>query len=217
MSRPDRDRPGQKNRGPTTPPEPAEPTAPAATTSTPGESGAPSAEDLHAAPAVVVPPRPPLPAQHQPHVDPDPPATPAPGETPATPDPLASAAKAVTTAATVLATEADTFDLTTEKLTSLTQAYRQVTDALSQVDAEVRKKVTDDVHLKDVDSLLAVAALSESLREWFPVDPEMTSVRGTVLVPQAMTAKKPPAPEQGKPEDESFDALLKKLLAHLAG
>ncbi|MGX5772073.1 hypothetical protein ACWKWN_15080 [Microbacterium trichothecenolyticum] len=106
--------------------------------------------------------------------------------------------------------------MTTEKLEKLTKAYRMVTDALTKVDAAVRTKVTDDVYLKDVDNLLAVAALSESLREWFPVDPEMMSVRGTVLVPMLMTQKKPEGPKPEKPEDKSLDVLLKELLAHLA-
>ena len=122
----------------------------------------------------------------------------------------------MTAGAAELRTATAEFAMTTEKLEKLTKAYRKVTDALAKVDAAVRTKVTDDVYLKDVDDLLAVAALSESLREWFPVDPEMTSVRGTVLVPRTMTEKKPEAPESEKPEDKSLDVLLKELLAHLA-
>jgi hypothetical protein len=108
------------------------------------------------------------------------------------------------------------FVLTSEKLQDLTTAYKKVTSALGDVDSAVRKVVKAEALLKEVDDLLAVAALSESLREWFPVDPEMTSIRGTVLVPKAMTDKKPDPPKPEKPEDKSFDVLLKELLAHLA-
>ncbi|MGU3645880.1 hypothetical protein ACLBXX_13005 [Microbacterium sp. C23T] len=111
---------------------------------------------------------------------------------------------------------ADEFALNPEKLKGLTAAYKKVTDALGEVDAAVRTKVSSEPHLTEVDELLAVAALSESLREWFPVDPEMTSVRGTVLVPKVMTESKPAAEKPVEATDKSFDVLFKELLAKLA-
>lgn len=134
----------------------------------------------------------------------------------AEPETIVTAARKVSDSAEALTNAAGDFAVTTEKLKDLEEGYRKVIASLADVDAAVRAKVTDDAYLKDIGDLLAVAALSESLREWFPVDPEMTSVRGTVLVPQVMAQTKPEAPKTEKPEDQSLDVLLKRLLAHLA-
>ncbi|WP_457101139.1 hypothetical protein [Microbacterium sp. P5_E9] len=65
-------------------------------------------------------------------------------------------------------------------------------------------------------ALLTVAAVSPGVREWFPVDPEMSAISNTPVVPATMTA---PPEEPASPQDptkESLENLLKKLLAHLA-
>ena len=160
-------------------------------------------------PPPPVPPSPP-PAPQQPATQSPPP------QPPVKQSPVVTAAKEVSAGAAELETAAGAFALSTNELESLTKAYLKVTDALAKVDAAVRAEVTSNDYVKDVHDLLAVAALSESLREWFPVDPELTSVRGTVLVPKVMAEKKPEAAKPKKPEDKSLDVLLKELLAHLA-
>lgn len=64
-------------------------------------------------------------------------------------------------------------------------------------------------------ALLPAAARSEVIREWFPVDPEMAPIRNSGVVPPKMTPA-PPADEaeETPPEDQTFEALLKKLIAH---
>ncbi len=129
---------------------------------------------------------------------------------------LKDAARNVSSGAGRLKVAAVDFALATPELERLTEAYVDTVAALSEVDAAVRDLVEGSPYLKDVDDLLAVAALSESLREWFPVDPEMTSVRNTVLVPRAMTDTKVEPPDPQKATDKSLDVLFKELLAKLA-
>ncbi|MDQ7878325.1 hypothetical protein Q9R08_10105 [Microbacterium sp. QXD-8] len=132
------------------------------------------------------------------------------------PDPtLPSTAAAVRDAAAGLPTAVAGFALTDEKLREVATAYNGILAALGDFDALLRDQVKGDPLAKSINELLPVAALSEGLREWFPVDPEMTVVRGTVLVPAGMTAKKAdPAPEK-KAEEESMVVLVKRLLGHL--
>ncbi|WP_194397513.1 hypothetical protein [Microbacterium atlanticum] len=126
---------------------------------------------------------------------------------------LDAAAQAVTAAASEIPRASE---LTTSSLTDIRDAHDRVTKALAEFDAAVRDRVKDDPLAESIAKLLSVAAVSESLREWFPVDPEMTPVRGTVLVPQIMSSKKPEAPPAKKPEDEDLAVLVKRLLGHLA-
>jgi hypothetical protein len=133
------------------------------------------------------------------------------------PDPkLIAAAAAVQDAAAELPPAVAGFAVTDEKLRGVATAYNGILAALGDFDALLRAEVKDDPLAESINRLLPVAALSDGLREWFPVDPEMTVVRGTVLVPPGMTAKKAdPAPEK-KAEEESLVVLVKRLLGHLS-
>lgn len=118
--------------------------------------------------------------------------------------------------ATALAAVDTKSPLTTEKLQAITRAYGAVTADVGAVDSAIRALVDKDPVAKSIRELLPVASLNESLRAWFPVDPEMTAVQGTLLVPQMMTEKEPEPEPEKKPEKESIWTLLKRLLAHLA-
>jgi hypothetical protein len=82
--------------------------------------------------------------------------------------------------------------------------------------AAMRALVGADPVAASLRSLLAVSATSDGIREWFPVDPEMTSVRGSILAPFTMTAAKKEEPEPKKPDDEDLGVLVKRLVAKLA-
>jgi hypothetical protein len=130
---------------------------------------------------------------------------------------LRTAAEEVSAAATsLLDAVPDDFDLTLDRLKAVETAHQAITRKLAEFDNEMRAVVVQDDHLAVIQQLLAVAALSESLREWFPVDPEMTSVRDTVLIPGTMTAPKPEPEPPTEPDELSLDVLMKRLLAHLA-
>lgn len=64
--------------------------------------------------------------------------------------------------------------------------------------------------------LLLVASRDRAVREWYPVDPEMAKVQAAGIAPKEMS----PAPKESerpvKPEDQSYEVLVKQLLAHIA-
>ena len=104
--------------------------------------------------------------------------------------------------------------------TAIKKAADAYTDVLTAVRAYSTVFLTRlseaDPLAASISELLPVAALSESVREWFPVDPEMTPLRGTVLVPAAMTAKKKDADPAPDPDDVDLAVLVKRFLAHLS-
>jgi hypothetical protein len=65
-------------------------------------------------------------------------------------------------------------------------------------------------------ALFEVAALRPENREWFPVDPELASVRDSIIVPAKMTdgdEPEPPATAATAESDDELTMLLKRLLA----
>jgi hypothetical protein len=102
------------------------------------------------------------------------------------------------------------------KGTKDTPAHDDMSRQIATLKVTARHLVDTDTVAASILELLSLAAISDAVREWFPVDPEMTSARGTLLVPATMTAKKKPKPVATPPDDEDIIVLAKRLLAHLA-
>jgi hypothetical protein len=92
-----------------------------------------------------------------------------------------------------------------DKTKSASTALRDLVDDRRELEASLRE-------------LLRVAAREEENRDWYPVDPEMVKVRAADLAPSEMTrpAHVAEKAEPTKPEDQTYEALVKQLLARIA-
>lgn len=145
-----------------------------------------------------------------------------------------SATKAVTDAAGIAQTELENLQAASgpRALAALRAASTSAHTALSfarrvddVVDPEWNRKTAQlasaaqaldrlDVLRASLAQLLPVAARSAAVREWYPVDPEMNPIRTSGVVPAAMTPDPPQSePAEEKPEDTSFDVLVKRWIA----
>ncbi|GAA1057425.1 hypothetical protein GCM10017608_16050 [Agromyces luteolus] len=93
-------------------------------------------------------------------------------------------------------------------------AAREKTTATSTA---VRGLVDDRLNLeRSLYKLLLVSAREEENRQWYPVDPEMAKVRAAGIAPRELTPEAKEAPKPVKPEDQSYEVLVKQLLARIA-
>jgi hypothetical protein len=100
----------------------------------------------------------------------------------------------------------DHFSNQWDKTKSTSTALRDLVDDRRKLEASLRE-------------LLRIAAREEENRDWYPVDPEMAKVRAADLAPSEMSlpAKEPEKPaEPAKPEDQTYELLVKQLLARIA-